>query len=147
MPREFLFVTPDPITLYECAAAATAIDPDLGLGRLWQGGGLQIAGDGLVLAVLRSSAIEVADDVERMLGSSVVADPSYLTEAYGPFDSPLTFALVEQLALAANGTVAEQNQADLKQAELKLSQLKQSQLSQSHLAVTSWVSPERGDSA
>lgn len=142
MPREFLFVTPDPITLYECAAAATAIDPDLGMGRLWQGGGIQIAGDGLVLAVLRSTAIEVADDVEWMLGSSVVADPSYLTEAYGPFDSPLTSALVEQLALAANGTVAEQNQA-----QLKPSQLKPSQPNQAHLAGTDWVSPERGDSA
>ena len=128
MPREFVIVSPEPITMIECIAAANAIDPDLGIGRLWQGGGLQIAGDDLVLAVLRSTAIEVADDVERVLGSPVAAAPSYFTEAYGPFDSPLTSALVERLALAADGTVTEQNQL---------------QLSWSHLAMTGWASPER----
>jgi hypothetical protein len=106
VPREFVIVSPEPITIIECVAAANAVNPDLGLGRLWNGGGLQIAGAGPVLAVLRSSAIEESGEVERLLGS-IPAGLFYLTEAYGPWGEAFTCPLAERLARAAGGTLTE----------------------------------------
>lgn len=105
MPREFAIVTPEPITAIEIVAATNAVNPDLGMGRLWQGGGLQIASDeSLVLAVLRSSTLEDPTDAQRLLGA-LPPDAAYLTEAYGPFDNDTTVTLVQQLATHTGGTL------------------------------------------
>jgi hypothetical protein len=105
MPREFVIVTPEPITAIEIAAATNTVDPGLGMGRLWQGGGLQIASDeSLVLAVLRSSTLEDPSDAQRLLGA-LPPDAAYLTEAYGPFDNDTTVTLVQELAAQTGGSL------------------------------------------
>lgn len=111
MPREYLIVSPEPITAIECVTATNTVDPDLGLGRLWQGGGLQVASDdSLVLAVLRSATIEHPAETERLIGRALPAGASYLTEAYGPFAGAddardTTGILARELAAQAGGTL------------------------------------------
>lgn len=105
MPREFIIVSPEPITFIECVTATNTVDPGLGLGRLWQGGGLQVASDdSLILAVLRSSTIENADDAQRLWGA-LPTGAAYLTEAYGPFGNHITDTLAQELAAQARGTL------------------------------------------
>ena len=114
MPREFVILSAEPVTAVEVVTAAAAVDGGLGAGRLWQGGGIQIAsGEGLVLAVLRSTQLEDPREARRGLGLPV-ADPAtsdgpatdrWWTEAYGPFGGPLTQALARRLADDVQGTL------------------------------------------
>lgn len=113
MPREFTIVSDRPVTAVECVRAAAAIDPELGVGRLWDGGGVQVADDRrLVLAVLRSTVLERPDRALRGLGVAVPADrpadapPLWWTEAHGPFDHPETARLARRLAAEVSGTLA-----------------------------------------
>jgi hypothetical protein len=106
MPREIVLSTAEPVTAIECIAAAATVDPDLGVGRLWQGGGIQIAAErDLVLAVLRSTAL--VEDAERILGASLPQDAAWLTEVYGPDGSAATDAVVAELASVTGATVLE----------------------------------------
>lgn len=108
MPREIVLATGEPVTALECIAAAAAVDPDLGVGRLWQGGGIQIAAEReLVLAVLRSTGLVQREDAERILGTSLPQDAAWLTEVYGPDGSALTDAVVAELASVTGATVVE----------------------------------------
>jgi len=122
VPREFVILSAEPVTAVEVVTAAAAVDGGLGAGRLWQGGGIQIASeDGLVLAVLRSTQLEDPREARRGLGLPVT-DPAspdrptnrttdgpatdrWWTEAYGPFDGPLTQALARRLADDVQGTL------------------------------------------
>jgi len=108
MPREIVLATAGPVTAIECIAAAATVDPDLGVGRLWQGGGIQIAVEReLVLAVLRSTALVQREDAERILGASLPEDAAWLTELYGPEGSATTDAVVVELAGVTGATVLE----------------------------------------
>ncbi|MET0590299.1 MAG: hypothetical protein ABWZ77_03900 [Naasia sp.] len=107
MPRETVLITAEPITAIECVAAAADVDPDLGVGRLWDGGGIQIAGQDLALAVLRSTTVEVRDDAARVFGLRDDEPGRWMTEAYGPVDSPLFQPLIDRLADLTGAAVYE----------------------------------------
>lgn len=108
MPREIVLATAEPVSAVECIAAAATVDPDLGVGRLWQGGGIQIAAErDLVLAVLRSTALVQREDAERILGASLPPDAAWLTEVYGADGSAATEAVVAELATLTGATVVE----------------------------------------
>lgn len=112
MPREFAIVSAEPITAIETVTAAAAVDPDLGLARLWQGGGMQIATEGeLVLAVLRSTVIEERGEAERLLGQPLPVGAACLTEAYGPFGSRVTEVVAQRLASHVGGTLVEMGES------------------------------------
>ena len=107
MPREFVIFSAEPIGVLECVAATAAVDPDLGIGRWWNGGATQIASDTPVLAVLRSASVTADFDVERMAGRSIPAGTAWLTEAYAPFGEELTLPVVTRLADDVGGTLVE----------------------------------------
>lgn len=107
MPREFIVASPEPITAVDCVSAVASVDPNLGLGRLWNGGGLQIADEAPVLAVLRSVDLGDRADAELLIGSQIPHDAMCLTEAYGPFDHALTERLMRRLTSDVNGTLFE----------------------------------------
>ena len=105
MPREYTVVTPEPVTAVDGARAAAEIDPYLGLGKLWNGGGLQIAtDDGLVLAIVRSTYVEDPADASVLLGVEIEAG-SWLTEAYAPGTDPVSDAVVQALVRGTGGRV------------------------------------------
>jgi hypothetical protein len=105
VPREYTVVTPEPVTAVDGARAAAEIDPYLGLGKLWNGGGLQIAtDDGLVLAIVRSTYVEDPADASVLLGVDVEAG-SWLTEAYAPGTDPVSDAVVQALVRNTGGRV------------------------------------------
>ena len=109
MPREFVILSAAPVTAGEVVTAAATVDGSLGAGRLWQGGGVQVAtDDSLVLAVLRSTQLEDPQEARRSLGLPVAAPTPaavWWTEAYGPFDGPLTATLARRLADDVQGTL------------------------------------------
>ena len=111
MTREAVLTTAEPITAVECVTAAAEIDGDLGVGRLWDGGGIQIAGDDLALAVLRSTRLDVRDDASHLLGIREDDPGSWLTEVYGPDGSDITGRLIERLADLTAATVYEEGSA------------------------------------
>lgn len=107
MPREFIIASPTPVTLLHCIAGAAAIDPDLGLARVLGDGAVQIAGQGLVLAVVRSARVEEPADAERLIGHPLPVGTTCLSEAYGPFGEAMTHQVVQEIARLAGGIAFE----------------------------------------
>ncbi|KFF59782.1 hypothetical protein JF66_08880 [Cryobacterium sp. MLB-32] len=105
MSRELVIVSPRPIDLADQLMAAVAIDPNLGLRTIWNGGGTQVCSeDGTaLLTVLRTTGFDVADDVERLVGVAVAAEHVFWTELYAARGA--AGELGQRLALALAGVV------------------------------------------
>lgn len=102
MPHELIVVSARPVDVGDHVVAAVAVNPDLLVRHIWNGGATQVLSPegAVLLTVLRSKGFDVPDDVERLTGTAPSASQAFWTELYSPLDPGALLGVEVARALA-----------------------------------------------